>query len=173
MRGSLEPDGSVRVAIAATPQRVFATMANADSVSQWAGQGNTVSVSQPGIFVPGSRIRISMRSTAGIPQQPMDWIVREIVPDQLIVRELVTEKGQRAATRRDSLIAKGDSTVVVSRTISPLVDSIVVATDRKKGTKNGGMAGVTGDLMVSMFRFQSKIELQTLKAHIEGTPIRR
>lgn len=173
MRGSLEPDGSVRVAIAATPERVFTTMANSDSVSQWIGQGNTVSASQPGIFVPGSRIRITLRSTAGIPQEPMDWVVREVVPNQLLVRELQTNKGQSVALRRDSLMAKGDSTIVISRTVSPMIDSIVVATDRKKGTTNGGMAGVTGELMVSMFRFQSKIELQTLKGHIEGKPVVR
>ena len=172
MRGTLEPDGSVRVAIAATPERVFGTMANADSVSKWIGQGNTVSVSQPGVFIPGSRIRIQLRSTAGLPQEPMEWVVREVVPNQLVVRELVTDKGQRAALRRDSLIARGDSTIVMSRTVSPLVDSVVADRDRKKGTTKGGMAGVTGDLMVSMFRFQSKIELQTLKAHIEGKPLR-
>jgi uncharacterized protein YndB with AHSA1/START domain len=172
MRVTLEPDGSARVAIAATPERVFATMGNADSVVAWLGQGNNVSVSRPGVFIPGSRVRISIRSTAGIPQQPMDWVIREVVPNQLIVRELVTEKGQRAALRRDSLFSKGDSTIVISNVASPLVDSIIVARDRDKGTTRGGMAGVSGDLMVSMFRFQSKVELQTLKAHIEGKPLK-
>jgi uncharacterized protein YndB with AHSA1/START domain len=173
MRKSLEPDGSARVAIAASPQRVFATLANADSAMLWMGQGNTVSVSQPGPLVPGSRIRIAIRTRTGLPQQPMDWIVREVVPNQLVVRELVTDKGQRAALRRDSLAAAGDSTIVISNLASPIMDSIVVARQKAKGDSSTGMAGVTADLMLSMFRIQSKIELETLKAHIEGKPLKR
>ncbi len=171
MRGSLEPDGSARVAIAATPERVFATMGNADSVVAWMGKGSNVSVSRPGTLLPGSRVRISVRSPAGIPQEAMDWVIREVVPNQLIVRELITDKGQRAAVRRDSLSAKGDSTIIMSTLVSPLVDSLVFAKDKEKGTTKGGMAGMSGDLMLSLFRFQSKIELQTLKAHIEGKPV--
>jgi uncharacterized protein YndB with AHSA1/START domain len=170
MRGSFEPDGSVRVAIAATPERVFAAMANGDSVGKWMGETNSVSVSQPGVFIPGSHIRVSIR-TRGIPQQPIDWIVREVIPNQLLVRELASERGQRVAVRRDSLAAKGDSTIVFSRTVSPMVDSAAVQSDKTKGTTKGGIAGATGDLMVSMFRFQSKIELESLKAHIEGKPL--
>jgi hypothetical protein len=31
--------------------------------------------------------------------------------------------------------------------------------------------GVAGDMMMSMFRMQSKLELQSLKARIEGRPL--
>ena len=168
LRGSLEPDGSARVAIAATPERVFATMGNADSVVAWMGKSSNVSVSRPGVLIPGSRVRISVRSPANLPQEPMDWVIREVVPNQLIVRELVTAKGQSAALRRDSLSAKGDSTIITSTLVSSLVDSLVAVKDRQKGTTKGELAG---DLMLSLFRFQSKVELQTLKAHIEGKPV--
>lgn len=173
MRESLEPDGSARIAIAGTPQRVFAALANADSIAKWMSQGTNITISRPGPLVPGSRIRISMRSRTGIPQQPMEWIVRQIVPDQLLVRELITDKGQRVALQRDSLSAKGDSTVVVSRVASPMIDSIIVARQKKTGDSASGYSGVTGDIMLSMFQIQSKLELQALKSHIEGTPIRR
>ena len=173
MRESLEPDGSARVVIAAPVARVFASMANGDSIAAWTGQGGTIYVSQPGPLIPGSRIKISVRSRTGIPQQPMDWVVRQVVPNQLVVRELVTEKGDRAALRRDSLAQQHDSTVVVSTVVSPMIDSALAARQKTKGAPNNGMAGVTADLMVSMFRIQSKLELQQLKSHIEGTPVRR
>jgi uncharacterized protein YndB with AHSA1/START domain len=172
MKGTLEPDGSARVTIAATPHRVFASLADADSVESWMGQGNIVSTSQHGPLVPGSRIRISIRSRAGIAQQPMEWIVRQVVPDQLVVRELVTDKGQRAALRRDSLAASGDSTVVISNIVSPMIDSVIAAKQKSSGQPPSPMAGVSGDLMVSMFKIQSKLELETLKAHIERKPVR-
>lgn len=173
MRGSLEPDGSARVAIAGTPQRVFAALANADSIKTWMSPGTNVTISQPGPLVPGSRIRVSMRSRTGIPQQPMEWIVRQVVADQLIVRELITDKGQRVAVERDSLSAAGDSTVVVSRVGSPMIDSIMVARQKKTGDSTSGYAGVTGDIMLSMFQIQAKLELQSLKSHIEGKPLKR
>lgn len=172
MKETLAPDGSARVTIAATPHRVFATLADADSVESWMGQGNIVSTSQHGPLVPGSRIRISIRSRAGIAQQPMDWVVRQVVPDQLVVRELVTDKGQRAALRRDSLAASGDSTLVISNIVSPMIDSVIAARQAAKGQPPSPMTGVSGDLMLSMFKIQSKLELETLKAHIEGKKVR-
>lgn len=172
MKQTLAPDGSARVMIAANPHRVFASLADADSIQKWMSQGTIVSASQPGPLVPGSRIRISIRSRAGLPQQPMEWIVRQVVPDQLVVRELLTDKGQRVALQRDSLSASGDSTLVVSNVISPMIDSAIAAREKTRGDRASPVAGLAGDLMVSMFKFQSKLELERLKAHIEGRPIR-
>lgn len=168
MKETLSPDGSARVSIAATPHRVFASLADADSIQTWMGQGNIVTTTQHGPLIPGSRIRISISSRAGIAQQPMDWIVRQVVPDQLVVRELVTDKGIRAALRRDSLAAFGDSTIVISNIVSPMIDSVVTARQNEKGKTTSPMAGLSGDLMLSMFKIQSKLELETLKSHIEG-----
>src|SRR5687767_11210020 len=81
MRESLAPDGSVRVAISATPQRVFASLADGDSVRTWMAQGNTVTATRRGRFQPGDSIRITLRTTLGMSPEPMIWEVKEVVPD--------------------------------------------------------------------------------------------
>ena len=100
-----------------------------------------------------------MKGSLGVAQRPIVWHVRELKPDQVIAMDLMNEaRTQVIATRRDSLVANGDSTVVISGIYPMLPDSVQTR------------AGVAGDMMMSMFRMQSKLELQSLKARIEGRP---
>lgn len=155
MRESLAPDGSVRVAISATPQRVFASLADGDSARTWMAQGNTVTASRRGRFQPGDSIRITLRSTLGMSPEPMIWEVKQVVPDTLLVLELRSSSARSGmAIRRDSIAAAGDSTIVMSRLVSTLPDSAKSST--------------TAEMMMSMFRMQSKLEIESLKARIEG-----
>jgi uncharacterized protein YndB with AHSA1/START domain len=155
MRESLAPDGSARVAISATPQRVFASLSDGDSVPTWMAAGNTVTSSRRGRLQPGDSIRITLRATLGMSPEPMIWEVMEVVPDKLVVLQLRSSSARSAmAIRRDSLADAGDSTIVLSRLTSTLPDSAKSST--------------TAEMMMSMFRMQSKLELETLKARIEG-----
>jgi hypothetical protein len=61
------------------------------------------------------------------------------------------------AVRRDSLVAKGDSTSIITLLTSSQLDSL----SRDK-------SNVSGDMMLSMLRIQSKLELDVLKGRIEG-----
>ncbi|HEX6574299.1 MAG TPA: hypothetical protein VF042_04945 [Gemmatimonadaceae bacterium] len=156
IRQSLEPDGSARVTIAATPQRIYASLSNGDSSATWMATGSTVIASRRGPLVVGDSIRIEMRQSLGV-GRPIVWHVSELKPDQVVALQLMNEtKTQVIATRRDSLVSIGDSTTVVSTITTALPDSV-----RNK-------AGMAGDMMMSMFRIQSKLELQSLKARIEG-----
>lgn len=151
--GSFAPDGSVRVAIAATPARVFASLSDADSAATWMAGGNTVVTGKHGPYVPGDPIRIEMRSMGGMAGRPVTWTVTEVVPGQFVTRQLESPdpKHKFTALRRDSVAQAGDSTIVVSRmsTTTPVTD--------------------TGEqLMISMFKVQSKLELMSLKSRIEG-----
>ena len=156
MKESLSPDGSSRVAIHAPPERVFASLSSADSAATYMGAGNKVTTSRRGALEIGDSIRVELRATLGMKQQPMIWIIKEIVPNQKIVFQLGAV-GTRpvSATRRDSLFAKGDSTVIVSRLAFQLPDS--------------AKSSATGDMMSTMFQMQSKFELESLKLRIEGT----
>ena len=101
-----------------------------------------------------------MKGSLGVGQRPIVWHVRELKPDQVVAMDLMNEAGPHAiAMRRDSLAANGDSTVVISAIYPMLPDSV-----QARG-------GVAGDMMMSMFRMQSKLELQSLKARIEGRPL--
>jgi hypothetical protein len=94
-------------------------------------------------------------------QEPLVWTVTQVIPDKLIVRQLATRSTQRTmAIRRDSLAQIAvDSTAIISTLVSPLIDSL----QRQRTT-------MTGEMMVSMLRIQSKLELQSLKARIESKP---
>lgn len=160
MRESLEPDGSARVTIAASPDRIYASLSDGDSVRTWMAQGNTVTTWRRGPFVVGDSIRVELRQSLGISRQPMMWRVSELIPNRLVSLELMTPATRRVlGMRRDSLVQVGDSTQVVSTVTSALLtDSARTAT-----------RAVAADMMLSMFRLQAKLELQGLKARIEGT----
>ena len=156
MRESLSPDGSARVAIHAPLARVFASLSSADSAATYMAAGNKITTNRRGAFQAGDSIRVEIRTPMGIKPQPMIWVVKDIVPDQRIVFEM-NAMGKRpvTATRVDSVFAKGDSTVIVSR-LSAFPDS--------------ARASATGDIMMTMFQMQSKLELESLKIRIEGRP---
>lgn len=154
MQGTIAPDGSVRVMIAATPSRVFDLMSNADSISAWMAGGNTVYTSRHGTFSPGDSIRIGMRMRVAPRNDQMTWQVTQVIPGSVVGRQLVSpDPGHKfVADRRDSVVQVGDSTLVVSTTTAP-----------------GSAAGETSSMLaLSMFRVQSKIELMALKGHIES-----
>jgi uncharacterized protein YndB with AHSA1/START domain len=155
MKESLSPDGSVRIAIAAPPARVFASLANGDSAATWMAAGNKVTANRRGPYQIGDTVKVEMRSALGMKPQPMIWVIKELTPDQRIVFQLSAQgRAQVTATRSDSLVAKGDSTLIVSKFNSTLPDS--------------AKAKSTADLMLTMFQLQSKLELESLKARIEG-----
>ena len=169
MKDSLSPDGAAIVMIGATPARVFASLANGDSVATWMARGNTVTASRRAPLIPGDTLRIQMRVAVGMGGQQLHWRVAEVEPDRLLVLHLLQDTSDMVvAIRRDSLIAAGDSTRIVSRLVSPMIDSITASgTGTGEGTA-GGMMDMTSGLILSMFRVQSKLDLLQLKAHIEG-----
>jgi uncharacterized protein YndB with AHSA1/START domain len=156
MRQSLSSDGSARVAIHAPLARVFASLGSADSAATYMAAGNRITTNRRGLYQPGDSIRVELRATLGMNPAPMIWIVKEVVPDQRIVLEMNTV-GKRpvTATRVDSVFAKGDSTIIVSR-LATLPDSV--------------RSSATADVMMTMFQMQSKLELESLKIRIEGRP---
>jgi uncharacterized protein YndB with AHSA1/START domain len=172
MQQQMSPDGSTSVTIGASSPRVFASLGNGDSVLTWMAQGNRISTSRHGPLIPGDTLRIEMRRSIGVSPQAMSWVVTRVVPDTLLALELKGGKDNRVLMqRRDSLIAMGDSTRVVSNVVSPLVDGAPAT--GADGKSSEGNSGFTANLMLSMFRMQAKLELQSLKARIEGKPAPR
>ncbi len=163
IQSSMMPDGSASVMIAGSPARVFASLAHGDSVATWMAQGNTVKTTRHGPFVPGDTLRVEM-GAGTIATQSITWQVMEIVPDKLIAWRMRNDTSERLVlVRRDSLSIEGDSTRVISRLVSPMMDQ-----DADSGS---AAIGLTGKMMLSMFRMQSKLELMQLKARIEGAGV--
>jgi hypothetical protein len=169
MKGSLAPDGSASVTIAATPARVFASIVHGDSAVTWMSQGSIVLPSRHGPLVPGDTLRIETAARIPGPQQAVIWRVKQVVPDQLFVLELLSDSTHGIlATRRDSLSAVGDSTRVVTRIISSMLDSVTAGQNKGKAKAPDGLTGMAPDFLLAMFRMQSKLELTRLKARIES-----
>jgi uncharacterized protein YndB with AHSA1/START domain len=168
MKKSLASDGSAAVTIAASPSRVFASVANGDSMRLWMAPRGRFTVSRHGQLMRGDIIRTQLRSMPGLPQQAMTWEVTDVVQDHAFALQLHDSTGRITLVRRDSLIPKGDSTTVVSRVTSHL-DSAGAARDSADKAR-GGLTDMTAGVMLSMFRMQGKLELDMLKSRIEGRP---
>jgi uncharacterized protein YndB with AHSA1/START domain len=167
MQSTLSPDGSASVTIGASPQRVYASLADGDSLATWMAQGNTVSTTRRGPLSVGDTIHIESRAVVGMPAQRMTWRVKEAVPNTVLELEIRPDTSDMVlATRRDSLVSVGDSTTVISKVTSPFIDSLSAERDaRKSGTRT---LGLSGDLLLSMFKVQAKLELQQLKQRLES-----
>ena len=170
MKDSLAPDGSATVTIGAPPARVFASIGHGDSAATWMAQGSTVLTSRHDLLVPGDTLRIEMKPRFPGPQKAMIWRVKDVVRDTLLVLELLSDSTHGVmATRRDSVFAVGDSTRVVTKLLSPMLDSMGRGDGKAKGAARGGFGP---DFLLSMFRMQSKLELLRLKDRIESGRVR-
>jgi uncharacterized protein YndB with AHSA1/START domain len=154
------------VTIAGDPDRVFAALANHDSLPSWyvlRGQPSPTGHGQlaVGDSLPAQAPRTASRAHAS------RWVADEVVPGKLLVLSLHSDTSQLViAIRRDSLVSLGDSTQIVSTISSPLMDSV-----RSRNANGAGLIGVSSKLLVSGMRVQSKVELTRLKNHIEGRPV--
>jgi uncharacterized protein YndB with AHSA1/START domain len=160
MKNSLSPDGSARVTIAATPTRVFASLANGDSVGGWMAPGSSITTAKHGPLTVGDSIRIQLKGALGMTQPPVTWHVVQVVPDHLLVLRMTggpNPNKAMTAILRDTLIARGDSTDVISTLTSSTLDSL------RKDKSN-----ITGDMLLDMLRIQSKLELDMLRNRIEN-----
>ena len=168
MQDTLGPDGTVSITIGASPQRVFASLADGDSLATWMAQGNTVRTARRGALMEGDSIHIAMsRSIPGAPSQGMTWSVKRIVPETLIQLDIHPDtRGTVVFSRLDSLVTTGDSTTIISRIHSPMLDSQSV---KRPGQKASDAPGLSADLLLSMLRLQAKLELQQLKLRLESS----
>jgi len=159
------------VTIHAPASRVFASLANGDSIPTWMGRGNAVLVSRHGMVLPGDTISVQLRRAFGGRFERIRWIVSAVVPDKLVVLEVRSDTtGTLLGTRRDSLISMGDSTRVVSNVVVALPDSIRRAAKSDTGTKGSAdaMIDMTSRMIFSAFRMESKLDLTRLKTRIES-----
>jgi uncharacterized protein YndB with AHSA1/START domain len=162
--------GPLSVGIEAPPGRVFASLANGDSIVTWMAQGNVVTVKRHGPLVVGDSLRVQIRSMPGLPQRALIWTVSEVVPNKLLALEMRADTSRKVmAIRRDSLVEAGDSTLVLTSVSSPVMDSAQTA--RGDTASRATMLDMTSKLLISSFRMEAKLELLRLKARVEGRPM--
>lgn len=159
-------DSTVTLTIGGTPERVFASLANGDSVGDWM-VGGRVRPSRAGQLRNGDTLYMQPRDTSR--GQHMAWVVGEVVPGKSFALQLASDTlNMIAVSRRYTMMAQGDSTVIFSTVTSPMMDSVKRA---QSGGKNATMMEFASKMMVGAMRMQNQLELKQLKNRIErGVP---
>jgi uncharacterized protein YndB with AHSA1/START domain len=162
------PNGPETMVIAAPVSRVFASIANADSLSRWMTPGLGVRAAHHGMLVAGDTLKIGANGRLTFGAEPMKWIVVDVRPDQLLSLELRSDStGKIVATRQFMVAAKDDSTLVTSSVSTPVADSIRARHSNTLKQSDALIAGLSKVMMASL-RMQSHLEMEQLKQHIEG-----
>jgi uncharacterized protein YndB with AHSA1/START domain len=156
------------VSMAATPERVFASLANLDSLSTWRSSTPVVTPGRRGMLVVGDTLRERTRSDS---TTPLDlWVVDSVVPNQLLgMRTLYSAGVPFTAIRRDVLVAAGDSTQVTTTMEIVLSDTL---RSQARGAA-GSVMGAATKMMASGMRVASERDLKRLKDRIEGRAVVR
>ncbi len=166
-------NGPETVTIAAPVNRVFATLADADSLSTWMPEQSGIKVGHHGLLAAGDTLQGQMKLRFNVGKRQAKWTVSEVTPNQALGLRLVSDStGKLVATRQFSLSASGDSTRVTSAVVAPMLDSMR-ASRVDSGRPAGKVIDVTSKLLMSALRMESHIELANLKKHIEGHPSSR
>jgi uncharacterized protein YndB with AHSA1/START domain len=162
------PNGPETTVIAAPVSRVFASIANADSLGGWMTPGLGVRASHHGMLMTGDTLKIGANGRLTFGTEPMKWVVVDVRPDQLLALQLRSDStGMVVATRQFTVAAKGDSTLLTSSVSTPVADSIRARRSDTIRQSDAWLAGISKMMMASL-RMQSHLEMEQLKKHIEG-----
>lgn len=162
---------SATVAIAATPDRVFASLADPDSMAVWMTAGTQVTAPRHGVLAAGDTLHVET-SSPGRSHQRYTWIVSEVAPGRLLALQMRADTSSSVfATRRDSLVAAGDSTIIISTIASPMIDSLRTRRGDTGGKVGGALLDFGSKMLISAFRIVSEHDLKRLKARLEGQPM--
>lgn len=159
-------DSTATTTIGGTPERVFASLANGDSIGDWM-VGGRVRPSRAGQLRKGDTLYVEQRDTNRA--NHMAWVVGEVMPPKAFALQLVSDSlNMIAVSRRYTVMGQGDSAVVFSTVTSPMMDSVKRA--ESKGA-NSTMMEFTSKMMLGAMRMQNQMELRQLKARVEGTQV--
>jgi uncharacterized protein YndB with AHSA1/START domain len=167
---SFAGEGPSSVTIGAPASRVFASMADADSMKEWRSEGLGIRASRQGRLAVGDTLVVqnSSTTTTSSRRSRSTWVVTAVIPDVLLALEVRNDSsGEAMFMRRDSLIALGDSTRVMSTFSSPVFDKLKRRGDTS-GKARSAMLNLASNVMIAGLRMVSDQELKRLRGHIEG-----
>ena len=164
-------DGTVaQTTIGEPPERVFASLAHPDSIGAWMTRTAGITSTGKGAFQPGDTVRIAAyRASNGTAAGGQVLVIREVKPPVLLVVDAVrfNPMGEAVVThvRRDSLVAAGDSTIVISLFLPvPFVRNAARDTG---GTRASAVMSTAEKVITGASRMQRQTELDQLKAYFD------
>lgn len=156
------------------PARLYAEIATPDSIAKWIGATTVIAPLGKGPMQVGDTIRLTSTPTPGVPPSRglvSGWVVREAIPERLLVRDLYDSLHHKSpiAVRRDSFVAIGDSTrLITSFASSPFVDSAATKM-RDSSPVMGRMAGGLFTMMRGFLTASANEEQRLLQLRLGGT----
>ncbi len=170
--------GVMEHTIAAPIDRVFATLADPDSMLVWMHPGTRIWPLGGGQLVTGDTLRIvPPGDTTTVSGTRMLWRIVEAVPPTRLVMALETDSAGHGnatvAVITDSLVVIGtDSTKRITMFHSPMIDSATaVAADSSRFA--GALLGAGQKMMIAGMRMVAEGEGRRLKARLEGREMPR
>jgi uncharacterized protein YndB with AHSA1/START domain len=160
-------DNTVNVTVALPAEHAYAMLTDRDSLLAWLPGGTTVMPESRHALQTGDTIRVAAQTRGGSTGRAVAiWIVRELKPPTAIAIEGIEyDPGgvpHIAFSRRDSLVAQGDSTRIVSTFVaSPLMvgsDSVRAAS----GAVTGSLLGAAERMRAGAARMLWETELRGL-----------
>lgn len=164
-----EGGGSTVVMIGAHPDRVFASLADPDSLSTWVDVGSTVTSATHGLLQAGDSFRIVRPSPKkAVSGSATTWQVVKSVPGRSLTLRIVNDSLMKIAiiSRYDSLSVIGDSTRLSTTYGAEIVDSTRLST-RDGGQGESAVLGFAQKMIVAAMRLATETDLQRLKARVE------
>lgn len=157
------------VMIGASPERVFASLADPDSLTTWVDKGSTVTSSRHGLLQVDDTFHVVRPGLkAGRTGETTAWRVMAVDPGHTLTLTLASDSlaGVALITRHDSLAAIGDSTRLSVSYGAQLLDSTRMSV-KGAGKNSGAVMGFAQKMIVAAMRLSMEQDLQRLKARIE------
>ena len=169
LRKFSEGGGSTAVMIGASPDRVFASLADPDSLATWVDVGSMVSSSRHGLMQAGDSFRIARPARKpGVGGDITTWQVVASVPGRSLTLRIANDSLGKVAiiSRYDSLSVVGDSTRLSTTYAAEIMDSARRSTrDSSKG--ESAVLGFAQKLIIAAMRLATEQDLPRLKARVE------
>jgi uncharacterized protein YndB with AHSA1/START domain len=146
--------GPASILIEAPPERVFASIATAESLWTWRAFSGKPRMTRTGMLVRGDTI---LDENSRNPKASMMWVIDSVVPGKLVVSHAIVRTSAMPlpmSTRRDSVSAEGAMarlTTVIDLAAGPAASK----------------------MMLGALRLGSQAEQEKLKSRIEGKAVGR
>ena len=163
---------TLAVTIKGNRDRVFRLLTTPDSMNAWMNPVGTVTPAGKAELRPGDTLRVSSAIGSGSSgrTQTRLWVVRELVaPTTFVVDAIQFDPSgvpHVVSTRRDSLVAVGDSTSVLSAFTMPSTFN-GIQTDSNGGGATGKMMAMTQKMFLGTIKMYVQTQLKQLKAYVE------
>lgn len=165
-----EGGDTLTVMIGASPERVYASLADPDSLSTWVNVGSTISSHRHGLLVEGDSFTVVQPPLkVGRSGATAGYLVLSSTPGHSLLLRVTGDSLDRIAriTQHDSLEAVGDSTRLTISYAATILDSTRMPV-RDSSKSAGAVLGFAQKMIVAAMRLSMETDVQRLKARVEG-----